>query len=664
MGSQFPLWAIPFLPLAGAIINGLLALGGAKTKNGPSRGVVALIAVLCPLISCVLTGLLAASELSGEPDLHLSQVLWTWFATSDLHVDFNLLFDHLTSMMLLFVTGIGTLIHLYSVGYMWHDRGYARFMSYMNLFMFSMIMLVIGGSLPVTFLGWEGVGLCSYLLIGFWHHTKEYNDAARKAFIMNRIGDLGFLIGAFALVQVCSSTDYRVLNSWFGSMGDAHHSLTATGQMWLNAAGLLIFLGCTGKSAQIPLLTWLPDAMAGPTPVSALIHAATMVTSGVYLVARLAPLFAHCDPLVLNVILVVGCLTALYGAIAGLFQNDIKKALAYSTVSQLGYMFMAAGVGAHEVALFHVLTHAFFKATLFLGAGAIIHSLHHEQDLRKMGALHKLTINGRKPFALAFMCLAFGSWAILGLPFGSGFASKDLILEHLFHGRAMIGSLNIAPIVGVVALLTAGLTAVYITRVMVLAFWSPSRVSEEAREHVQGTPLTMGIPLFILGAGSLLAFMGWYEPFGMTPFKSYLDLDAPLRSQAHEGGTSWIITGAALLFALSGAFVAFAIWGNGPRGATVKQQPSTDPTGFGAAWTWAFDRVYYPIGVLVRVVALIASGLEACLAGGTFLVSEVSTFFGDGYAAIQRSRLRTNLAFSAIGLAAVLWIHQLAGAAT
>ncbi|HEX3133206.1 MAG TPA: NADH-quinone oxidoreductase subunit L [Planctomycetota bacterium] len=400
------LWLIPFLPLLGAIINGALSLGGARSLNGPSRGFVSLIAVLMPGLAFVIT-VLAAFKLSSVATAGLNnaltQNLWEWISVDVAGFKFSLtaglLFDKLTSMMLLFVTGIGTLIHLYSVGYMWEDRGFARFMAYLNLFMFSMIMLVIGDSLPLTFLGWEGVGMCSYLLIGFWHHNNEYNDAARKAFIVNRIGDLGFLLGAFALFLVMSSNgmgslNYRDIASWF--QNPANGKLITASADLLGASCVLIFLGCTGKSAQIPLVTWLPDAMAGPTPVSALIHAATMVTSGVYLLARMSDVFVHATAPVffglnpLEIVLIVGCLTAAWGAIAGLVQLDIKKALAYSTVSQLGFMFMACGVGAFDVALFHVFTHAFFKAILFLAAGSVIHGLHHEQDMRRIGGLAKL----------------------------------------------------------------------------------------------------------------------------------------------------------------------------------------------------------------------------------------------------------------------------------
>jgi NADH-quinone oxidoreductase subunit L len=677
VNSNFPLWLIPLFPLLGAITCGGLSLAGARSQRGPAKGFISLIAVMAPILSFV--GVILAANALEDNGGSISQTLWGWFATSDLQLSFALLFDHLTSMMLLFVTGIGALIHLYSVGYMWADRGFARFMAYMNLFMFSMIMLVLGGSLPVTFLGWEGVGLCSYLLIGFWYKTTEYNDAARKAFIVNRIGDLGFLIGAFALLKVCSTLDYHQLTEWFSTPANVH-ALSASPSMmhWLTAAGLLIFLGCTGKSAQIPLLTWLPDAMAGPTPVSALIHAATMVTSGIYLLARLAPMLAHCDPVVLTTVLAVGCLTALFGAVAGLFQNDIKKALAYSTVSQLGYMFMAAGVGAHEVALYHVLTHAFFKATLFLGAGAIIYSLHHEQDMRKMGGLHHLTNHGRKPFYIAWMVLVFAWWAIIGGPGASGLISKDMIMEKVFDAHAMVGSFNIATVVGVVALITAGITAVYMTRVMILTFWSPCRVKPADQVNLPSTPITMVVPLLILGIGSLIIWIIVWDPLPYITnltMRNYLDpvLD-PVHYQAMElakttattlppeSAGNLLVTLAAMLVVGAGVAVAFGLWRKGPTGQTVEENPSTDPVGFGASWTWAFDRVYEWLVVLpVRILCSLIYGVVewALIPGITWLIVEGSFFLGDGYASAQKSRLRINLMLSLACVALVLWITPL-----
>ena len=674
------LWLIPFLPLLGAILNGALSLGGARSAYGPSRAFVSVIAVLMPGLAFVLTVIAAIklSSIATPGNVSLTQNLWEWIAFKSDSFSFSLtaglMFDRLTSMMLLFITGIGTLIHLYSVGYMWEDRGFARFMAYLNLFMFSMIILVIGDSLPMTFLGWEGVGMCSYLLIGFWHQNNEYNDAARKAFIVNRIGDLGFLLGAFALYVVMNSNGqgsmhYHDIAVWFQATENIPVISASAGL--LGAACLLLFLGCTGKSAQIPLVTWLPDAMAGPTPVSALIHAATMVTSGVYLLARLSDVFVHASAPVffgltpLDVVLVVGCLTAAWGAIAGLVQLDIKKALAYSTVSQLGFMFMACGVGAFDVALFHVFTHAFFKATLFLSAGSVIHGLHHEQDMRRMGGLTKL-------MPITHACFFFGWYAIIGLPLGSGFFSKDLILERLFEGHGF------APIIGVVAVAVALLTAIYMSRVMYLTFWSPPRHSDEVKGKVHESPATMLIPIAILGFGSLVVGVLWSPlleqiNLGTHAFESYLkpilgDAQAFLHQPAAHGagvvaaaehghGSPWPMI-AGLLAAVAGLFVAFLIWRRGHVDSSEK-----DLVGFAAWWTWGFDRVYHVIVILpTKIIAWIMAWIvDALVAGVVGLTADVARSLGDGYTSIQRPRLRSSLALSASGAVGLVSLLLLTG---
>jgi NADH-quinone oxidoreductase subunit L len=662
------LWLIPAFPLLGAIITGGLALGAAQSKEGANRGFAALIAVLFPALAFAIT-VVGTCQLAHLPsEVVLTQTLWQWFATGTFSLGFGFLFDHLSSMMLLFITGIGSLITLYSVGYMWADRGFVRFMAYLNLFLFSMIILVLGGSLPVTFLGWEGVGLCSYLLIGFWHTNTEYNDAARKAFVVNRVGDLGFLLGAFALVGVVGSLDYVQISEWFRSTANTAQIAASVGV--LSLAAILLFFGCTGKSAQIPLLTWLPDAMAGPTPVSALIHAATMVTSGVYLLARLSDLYVAAAPWVMGTILVIGCATAVFGAVAGLFQNDIKKALAYSTVSQLGYMFMACGVGAFDVGLFHVFTHAFFKATLFLGAGAIIHVLHHEQDLRKMGGLAKLAqTKGVVYFAM------FWAWvAIIGLPVGAGFFSKDLILERL------LGVGGLGTLVGLIALAAAALTAVYMTRVMYLAFWTPSRVDEHTGHHLASVPFTMQFPLVILGVGSIVTgilfwdelpkafhLSPWFERFTSTTFERWLAPALETAQTAHAAVAGpGVIDHAALLWlvpllgtaaAVFGLFVARALYGKGPTGKTVAEFPSSAPYGFGAQWTWAFDSLY--AWTVVKPVKLLAFTLYwvvelALVTGFTHLFSLAVSALGGGLVGMQRSRLRSAMAMSFVGVAVIL----------
>ncbi len=661
------LWLIPALPLFGAIFNGALSLAGAKHGYGPPRGLVATVAVLMPALSFALS-LAAASQVSSLGSyvaFPMHQELFTWFHGAGLDLVFGLTIDSLSALMLLFVTGIGSLIHLYSVGYMREDRGFARFMSYMNLFMTAMIILVMGSSLPVTFLGWEGVGLCSYLLIGFWHRTPEFADAARKAFIYNRVGDLGFLLGAFALYQVTGSLEYSAIAEWFRT---ADPAALASHSTWITAGCILIFLGCAGKSAQIPLAAWLPDAMAGPTPVSALIHAATMVTAGVYLIARLSDAFV-CAPDAMAVVFVVGCTTAVWGAVAGLMQHDIKKALAYSTVSQLGYMFMAAGVGAFDVALFHVFTHAFFKAALFLSAGAVIHGLHHEQDMRRMGGL-------RKQLPLAYLAMFYGWWAITGLPFAAGFFSKDLILEASFLGHVEIAGTNLAPMLGGVALLTAGLTAIYMTRVITLVFWSPSRVAPETQAHIQRTPLTMGIPLIVLGVGSLIAGFAWVglpldwlnvPTDGMAFLKAHL---APVVGPAQEvlakatgvghgehASTAISVALTGTLTAALGCLFGWLWWRKGPKVVPEHGAP-TAPTGFGGAWTFGFDKA--ADWIVLKPIIVIAYGIYwvvelAILGVGGWLVATGARALGDGYALVlQRSRLRTSLAIAMLGLAAAI----------
>src|SRR5213594_4087360 len=412
------LWLVPALPLAGFLANGVLALRRPRAKHAVSIiGVGVLLAALALAIVIVLAFLR-----EGTPG-PLVFPYWEWMPVGDLHVTVALQLDQLSAVMLLVVTGVSSLIHLFSVGYMGEDPGYARYFAYLNLFVFFMLVLVLGASFPVMFVGWEGVGLCSYLLIGFWFSEAANANAGRKAFIMNRIGDFGFMVAMFVIFWSTGSLDFVTV------FAHAPTALVAGGST-ITAITLLLFLGCTGKSAQIPLYTWLPDAMAGPTPVSALIHAATMVTAGVYLVARCNRLFALA-PVSSAVVAGVGALTALFAATIALKQWDIKKVLAYSTISQLGYMFLGVGTGAYAAGLFHLVTHAFFKALLFLGSGSVIHAMHHAyhtthshedaQDLRNMGGLARYM-----PWTTALMWIA--TLAIAGVPPLSGFFSKDEIL--------------------------------------------------------------------------------------------------------------------------------------------------------------------------------------------------------------------------------------------
>jgi NADH-quinone oxidoreductase subunit L len=476
------LWIIPLLPLLGSAANGLLG------RAWPQRAVNA--------VALGTTGLslLAALELWREfAQLDPTQIPWTrsyftWMAAGDFRADYALQVDALTLVMLLVVTGVGWLIHLYSTAYMADDAGYRRFFAYLNLFMFFMLNLVLAANYAVLFVGWEGVGLSSYLLIGFWFLKKTATDAGNKAFWVNRIGDFGFLLGLFLLFRQFGTLDFAPV-----FRGAAAMPVETAGAGVLTAAALLLLAGATGKSAQIPLYVWLPDAMEGPTPVSALIHAATMVAAGVYVVARSHVLFLHA-PMAMTTVAVIGCLTALFAATIALVQTDIKKVLAYSTVSQLGYMFLGCGVGAFTSGIFHLMTHAFFKGLLFLGAGSVIHALAGQQDVRRMGGLR-----GKIPWTWATMLVA--SLAIAGAPGFSGFFSKDDILLAARSGP------HASLLLYALGVLTAGLTSFYIFRLLFLVFHGTPRYDEHAT-HVHESPRNMLVPLVVLAALSLAG--GWW----------------------------------------------------------------------------------------------------------------------------------------------------------
>ena len=461
------LWLIPVLPLCGFLLNGLF---GRKLP----QTVVSAIAIGAALLSFldVLYVLKALQPL----DVRHFEHYFTWIQSGEFRVGADFAVDRLTAIMLLVVTGVGTLIHIYSAGYMAHDSGYARYFAYLNLFMFFMLTLVLAANFLLLFVGWEGVGLASYLLVGFWFDRKSATDAGNKAFIVNRIGDFGFSLAMFLIVVTFGTLDFgTVFQAAPGKQPDV-----------LTAISLLLLVGACGKSAQLPLYVWLPDAMEGPTPVSALIHAATMVTAGVYMVARASVFFIHSGT-ALPIVATVGTLTAAFAAIIGLAQNDIKKVFAYSTVSQLGYMFLGLGCGAFSAGIFHLMTHAFFKALLFLGAGSVIHACAGEQDLRKMGGLRTKT-------PITFVCLVIAGLAISGIfPF-SGFYSKDEILLAAAHAH---------PWMYVVALLTAAVTAFYVFRAIFLAFFGTYR----GEAHPHESPLSMTVPLMILG---LLSFAGGF----------------------------------------------------------------------------------------------------------------------------------------------------------
>jgi NADH-quinone oxidoreductase subunit L len=482
--STFLYVLIPLLPFLGFLINGLLN----RKLSGTVAGAISSLAVLGSFAISVFLFL--------NFQYQYTVTLFDWISVGSMQIPFSYQIDQLSLIMLLLVTGVGFLIHVYSVGYMHHDENVGKFFSFLNLFVFSMLVLVLGANFVILFIGWEGVGLCSYLLIGFWNKNTAYNNAAKKAFIINRVGDLGFLLGIFLIYLTFDSVQYAEVFQ--------KASTLQIGTGVVTAITLLLFVGATGKSAQLPLYTWLPDAMAGPTPVSALIHAATMVTAGIYMILRANVLFTLA-PDTLEVIAIIGAATALFAATIGLAQNDIKKVLAYSTVSQLGYMFLSLGVMGYSTSLFHVLTHAFFKALMFLGAGSVIHAMSNEQDMRRMGGL-------RKALPITFITFFVGCLAIAGIPPFSGFFSKDEILLHAFeHSKVLYA----------VGLFTAFLTAFYMFRLLFLTFFGEFRGTEEQKHHLHESPASMTLPLVVL---AVLAAVGGFmnAPFFLGEENAYL----------------------------------------------------------------------------------------------------------------------------------------------
>ncbi|RFZ82970.1 NADH-quinone oxidoreductase subunit L [Mucilaginibacter terrenus] len=508
------IWLIPVLPLAGFVINGL-------GRNSLSKGIIGTIGSLLVLVAFGLS--LAAFFQIKSSGVPINVTVFDWISVGSFKIPFSFLVDQLSSIMLLIITGVGFLIHLYSAGYMHDDAGFGKFFAYLNLFVFFMLLLVMGSNYVVMFVGWEGVGLCSYLLIGFWYTNGAYSDAAKKAFIMNRIGDLGFLLGIFLLAKEFNSTSFQEIFPKVGGMPRGH--------LYFTVVTLLLFIGAVGKSAQLPLFTWLPDAMAGPTPVSALIHAATMVTAGIYMIARSNILFSMA-PDTMEVIAIIGLATACFAALIALTQTDIKKVLAYSTVSQLGYMFLGLGVGAYTGSFFHVLTHAFFKALLFLGAGSVIHAMGGEQDMRKMGEL-------KGKIKITFITMLIGTIAIAGIPPFSGFFSKDEILAAAFaHSTTFY----------VVGVITAGLTSFYMFRMMYLTFWGKFRGTHEQEHHLHESPASMTIPLIVLavlsaiaGAIGVPAVMGGHHELGAYLAPVFKGSVALLGEHELSHSTEWIL---------------------------------------------------------------------------------------------------------------------------
>src|SRR6266478_3885601 len=560
------LWLIPLFPLATAAL--MLFFG----KRLPNIGV----SVLC-VGSVGLSFVYAAGAvfqlLAADPEHRVAQqILFEWLTPGPLQMtgghlirfvaDWGFLLDPLSCVMVLVVTGVGFLIHVYSIGYMAHEGGYYRFFSYLNLFMFFMLILVMAANYVLLFVGWEGVGLSSYLLIGFYFLKKSASDAGKKAFIVNRIGDAGFILGILLTAVTLGTIRFTsqglpdadaasgILQALKAAV-DAH--ALAYGAPVLTGIALLLFVGAVGKSAQIPLYVWLPDAMEGPTPVSALIHAATMVTAGVYMVARMNAVY-QLAPFAMDVVAIVGAITAIFAASMGLVQNDIKKVLAYSTISQLGYMFLALGVGAFAAGIFHLMTHAFFKALLFLGAGSVIHAMSGEQDIRKMGGLWEKIPNTAKTFAVATL-------AIAGIPPLAGFFSKDEILGQAFDRFFLLW---------VVGFITAGLTAFYMARLFFLTFWGYCRADEHVEKHIHESPWAMIVPLMILAGFSLIGgWIGWPEAFGgenrferfLEPIlKGVLPETGEVKIAHHALVKEISLMVASLAIAVAGIFLAYQLY--------------------------------------------------------------------------------------------------------
>ena len=609
-------------PFVGFLFN--VFFGKKISRN--AAGYVGTFAVLVSLFAtCYFFGDILVTKKAIEINL------FDWIQVSNFKLSMGFLLDQLSILWLLFVTGIGTLIHLYSVSYMHDDEKIAQFFAYLNLFVFFMITLVVGSNLLVMFIGWEGVGLCSYLLIGFWYKNQSYNDAAKKAFIMNRIGDLGLLIGVFILASIFNSLDFVTIKQMVVTNKFDSNSV------WVGVATLCLFIGASGKSAQIPLYTWLPDAMAGPTPVSALIHAATMVTAGIFMITRLNFLF-DLTPQVQNVIAIIGAITALVAASIGLVQNDIKKVLAYSTVSQLGLMFLALGLGAYNIAVFHVITHAFFKACLFLGSGSVIHAMGGEQDMRKMGNL-------RKAMPITFATMLIATLAISGIPPFAGFFSKDEILMTAFHKNLPLY---------IIASLASIMTAFYMFRLMYLTFFKEFRGTEHQKNHLHESPTLMTFPLVILGilslVGGIISLPGnsWLNQF----------LEPIFTKVSHEehafGSTEYILMGIAVVGGLIGIALAYAKY--------IKQSfvPTSDEkvSGFSKVLYNKFyvDELYMkvivnPINTLSKIFR---DTFENLISGFVFGLAQLTKSLGLAGQEVQNGSIGLYLFSFVIGLVGIL----------
>jgi NADH-quinone oxidoreductase subunit L len=635
MSGHLYLWLIPALPFMGFLLNGIF---GSRLP----KGLVTAIALLAPLAAFGVVVNAAATiylyvtrcSLCGPPSygwsiLPLAENYGTWINVGPLHIDFTFVLDQLSLVMLLIITGVGFLIHLYSVGYMAHEKGYWRYFAYLNLFLFFMTVLVLAGNALVMFVGWEGVGLASYLLIGFWFQKTSAADAGKKAFVVNRIGDFGFLIGMFLLLGNFGTLTFTDIAARL-AVNPAMQGGVVT------AIALCLLLGATGKSAQLPLYVWLPDAMEGPTPVSALIHAATMVTAGVYMIARTHAIYDR-SPFALTTVAIVGTATALFAATMALVQTDIKRVLAYSTVSQLGYMFLGCGVAAYSAAIFHLMTHAFFKALLFLAAGSVIHGLGGEQDLRKMGGL-------RKQMPITFWTMTAAVFAIAGFPPLAAFFSKDAILY-----AAFLQGTN-GKIFWFVGLFTALLTSFYMFRLWYLAFMGKSRSPEI---HAHESPWSMLGPLVILAVLSVSG--GW---IGAGRFGDFLSPAVGSKTLEAAGShLEWILTGAAVVVALIGWFIADQLYRAKPERPAVLAASMSGPYTVLVHKYW-IDELYGFVFVK-PLLAISRFFLEwvvefAILGGAALLLAGTASFGGALLQRWQSGNLRSYAAWLTAGAAALL----------
>jgi NADH-quinone oxidoreductase subunit L len=646
-------WII-FAPLIGALINGLIFASGfwKKVLRGDEhteKRIVSIVGCGVILISAIISSLMFFKLWPLDPpERQIIQELFIWIPSGEFRVSFAFLFDSLSCVMALVVTWVSFLIHIYSIGYMHEDHSYARYFTYLNLFVFFMLILVLGNSFPLMFVGWEGVGLASYLLIGFWYDDPEKAYAGRKAFIVNRIGDFGFILGIFLIFFVFGSASYGEVFKKALDPGFMSGIPTAA----ITVIALLLFVGAVGKSAQFPLYVWLPDAMAGPTPVSALIHAATMVTAGVYMVAR-CNVFYSASPTAQMVVVGIAAFTAFLAATIALTQNDIKKVLAYSTVSQLGYMFMGVGCGAYVAGMFHLVTHAFFKALLFLGSGSVIHALSGEQDISKMGGL-------RKFLPVTSLTFLFGTLAISGIPPLSGFFSKDEILGSLYERGFMIA--------WAVGLITAVLTAFYMMRLYLLTFEGEARAQREIRHHIHESPSSMTVPLIILAVLSVIGgYMGLPEFMGKVigvhdsnMFEKFLASSVLVEEIKHLGDHAfghWTLVVFSIIAAFLGIILAFYVYVINPSipGSLVKS-PAISFLYRGSYAKWFVDEIYHVLFVrtfvsLSTIAALFdVKVIDGAVNGIAKGIREVAAILRNA----QTGILRFYAALMAIGAMAIL----------